>query len=258
MSDIEEKRKEIKSQIEGIDLKLKRVNSQLQKLLEANIANFPQWPEFLNNFNFFAFEFGRIQKDIPQKFRSQIVFPSNLDEQFRNFPERMTDISNNLRTKMHPDIEKEEKELLEKHPAPPSKNPKIDLKKMKDKIVESDKLVVALHERLVKTRQKLIEASAPTHDLMKAGEILQNHTQTVGNVLQSVSAGTGLPTIPYGITFTPASSVINQNQLLNQTPVTPTQNTLKRKLSNPDLISSETPTKKFAGQNGNLGDLKKS
>jgi len=43
MSDIEEKRKEIKSQIEGIDLKLKRVNSQLQKLLEANIANFPQW-----------------------------------------------------------------------------------------------------------------------------------------------------------------------------------------------------------------------
>jgi len=32
---------------------------------------------------------------------------------------------------MHPDIEKEEKELLEKHPAPPSKNPKIDLKKMK-------------------------------------------------------------------------------------------------------------------------------
>jgi len=68
----------------------------------------------------------------------------------------------------------------------------------------------------------------------------------------------GLPTIPYGITFTPASSVINQNQLLNQTPVTPTQNTLKRKLSNPDLISSETPTKKFAGQNGNLGDLKKS
>jgi len=51
--------------------------------------------------------------------------------------------------------------------------------------------VVALHERLVKTRQKLIEASAPTHDLMKAGEILQIHTQTVGNVLQSVSAGTG-------------------------------------------------------------------